>query len=71
MKKKIIVRISNEPNINLNFSISLQTQGFLGKETGSFPNHIVRSMEEVKVWTRKTGCMGDGLLINVDNVILS
>ena len=53
-------------NTNLNFSIPLQTQGFLGKKTGSFPNHIVRSMKEVKVWTRKTGCMGDGLLMDVD-----
>ena len=52
--------------MNLNFSIPLQTQGFLGKKTGSFPNYIVR-MKKVKVWTRKTGCMGDGLLIiNVD-----
>ena len=28
--------ISNEPNINLNFSIPLQTQGFLGKKTWQF-----------------------------------
>ena len=30
-----------------------------------FQIYIVR-MKEVKVWTRKTGCMDDGLLINVD-----
>ena len=31
----------------------------------NYCSYIVR-VKEVKVWTRKTGCMGDGLLINVD-----